>query len=159
MGGAAQDDVAEKAGPGFPFHFSKESLAALKAKVCLANSTQPFDKSWLSTNNAMSALVWRTVMAEQSPLETLEGDRVSTFKVPIERAATNERQNPTGQSVLLPGVRSALIGKMLGEQNISHPPVLIRQALLANQSLTGNVLALTNKLENVNHLVPIAALL
>jgi hypothetical protein len=48
---------------------------------------------------------------------------------------------------------------MLSEQNIADPAVLIRQALLpADKSFTDDVVAVANKLEDVDHLVPTAFL-
>ncbi|KAL4913545.1 hypothetical protein BDW62DRAFT_214113 [Aspergillus aurantiobrunneus] len=52
---------------GQVFYFSSESLAALKAESLPAHATEPSDQSWISTNNALSALVWRTVMARTDP--------------------------------------------------------------------------------------------
>lgn len=66
------------------FYFSEASLESLKAEASPANATGSHDQQWVSTNDALSALLWRTVMAVQNPLETLEGDPTSVFNIAID---------------------------------------------------------------------------
>lgn len=40
------------------FHFSPESLQALKEEASPENCTEPSDQKWISTNDAVSALLW-----------------------------------------------------------------------------------------------------
>ncbi|KAL4756686.1 transferase family-domain-containing protein [Aspergillus foveolatus] len=146
---------------GQVFYFSKESLAALKAEASPANATQPSDQSWVSTNDALSALVWRTVMAVQSPLTTLEGDPVSIFNIAIDgRARTSPKVHPDTLGCFLEYVAvSAPIRRMLSELNIADLAVLIRKSLLrADENFTDDVVALVDKLEDVDRLVPTAFL-
>ncbi|KAL4757289.1 uncharacterized protein BDW70DRAFT_153493 [Aspergillus foveolatus] len=105
-------------------------------------------QSWISTNNALLALAWRTLMAVQSPLETLEGDRVSTFNVAIDgQPPTSQEFHPNKLGCFLEYVSiSVPIIKILGEQNIAH------------LALPDDVVALANKLEGVDLLVPTAFL-
>ncbi|RDW67450.1 uncharacterized protein DSM5745_09316 [Aspergillus mulundensis] len=146
---------------GQVFYFSKESLAALKAEASPANATQPTDQSWVSTNDALSALLWRTVMAVQSPLETLEGDPVSTFNIAIDgRARTSPKVHPDTLGCFLEYVAIKLpIRKILGELNIADLAIQIRKAIIrADESFTDDVVALVDKLEDVDRLVPTAFL-
>ncbi|KAJ5253209.1 hypothetical protein N7489_003619 [Penicillium chrysogenum] len=66
------------------FYFSPESLVALKADTSVTNATKPSDHKWISTNDALSALLWRTVVVVQSPLEALKGDPMSVFNIAID---------------------------------------------------------------------------
>ncbi|KAH6983593.1 hypothetical protein BKA56DRAFT_615561 [Ilyonectria sp. MPI-CAGE-AT-0026] len=69
---------------GQVFYFSPESLEALKAEASPNNTSKISDQSWVSTNDALSTLLWRTVMAVQNPFETLEEDPVSAFNITID---------------------------------------------------------------------------
>lgn len=148
---------------GQVYYFSPESLAALKAEASPANATTATDQSWISTNDALSALVWRTVMAVQSPLDTLEGgdDPVSTFGIAIDgRQRTNPRVHPNTLGCFLEYVAvSTPIRKMLSELNLADLAVQIRKAILrADGEFTDDVVSLVEKLEDVDRLVPTAFL-
>ncbi|KAL4930443.1 transferase family-domain-containing protein [Aspergillus undulatus] len=146
---------------GQVFYFSPESLAALKAEASPANATEPSDQSWISTNDALSALVWRTVMAVQSPLETLDGDPVSVFNIAIDgRQRTNPRVHPNTLGCFLEYVAvSAPIRKMLTTLSIADLAILIRKAILrAGEEFTDDVVTLVEKLEDVDRLAPTAFL-
>ncbi|GKT53002.1 LOW QUALITY PROTEIN: enoyl-hydratase isomerase family [Colletotrichum tofieldiae] len=56
------------------FYFLPESLARLKPEASPTKAAETMAQKWIFTNDALSALLWLTVMAVQSPLETLEGD-------------------------------------------------------------------------------------
>lgn len=146
---------------GQVFYFSPESLAALKAEASPANATQPSDQKWISTNDALSALLWHTVMAVQSPLETLEGDPVSTFNIAIDgRQRTNRKVHPDTLGCFLEYVAvSAPIREMLGSLNVADLAVKIREAILrADDQFTDDVVALVEQLEDVDRLIPTAFL-
>ncbi|KAK2789224.1 hypothetical protein FQN52_006316 [Onygenales sp. PD_12] len=123
---------------GQVFYFSPDSLLALKAEASPANTTQSSDQSWVSTNDALSALLWRTVMAAQSPLENLAGDPVSIFNIAIDG---RQRTNP----------KSSL--------NIADLAIRIRKSILAvGNQFADDMVTLVAQLEDVDRLVQIAFL-
>ncbi|KAK3313995.1 trichothecene 3-o-acetyltransferase [Apodospora peruviana] len=143
------------------FYFSKESLAALKAEAAPANASDPTDQTWISTNDALSALLWRTVMAVQSPLDTLQGDPVSVFNIAIDgRLRTDPPVHPRTVGCFLEYVAvSAPIRDMLSSLKLADLAVMIRKALLkADNQFTDDVTALVEKLEDVDRLVATAFL-
>lgn len=146
---------------GQVFYFSRESLAALKAKASPSNATKPSDQTWISTNDALSALVWRTVMAAQSPLDTLEGDPESIFNIAIDgRQRTEPKIHKDTQGCFLQYVAvSAPLRGMLSTLSLADLAIRIRKAILsANEHFTDDVVALVDKLEDVDRLVPTAFL-
>ncbi|KAJ9133262.1 Enoyl-hydratase isomerase family [Pleurostoma richardsiae] len=146
---------------GQVFYFSPESLAALKAEASPTRATGLTDQKWISTNDAVSALLWRTVMAVQSPLETLEGDPVSVFNIAIDgRLRTDPPVHPNTLGCFLEYVAvSAPIRKMLSSLSLADLAILIRKALIrANNQFTDDVVALVEGLEDVDRLVPTAFL-
>ncbi|KAF9872957.1 enoyl- hydratase isomerase family [Colletotrichum karsti] len=146
---------------GQVFYFSPESLARLKAEASPQNATEPSKQAWISTNDALSALLWRTVMAVQSPLETLEGDPVSVFNIAIDgRLRTDPPVHPDTIGCFLGYVAaSAPIRKMLGSASLADLAILVRQALLrADRQFLDDVTTLIDTLEDVNRIVPTAML-
>ncbi|CAG7957225.1 unnamed protein product [Penicillium nalgiovense] len=142
---------------GHVFYFSPESLAALKAEASPVNVTEPTDQKWIWTNDALAALLWRTVMAVQSPLETLEGDPVSFFNIAIDgRQRTDPELHPASLGCFLEYVSvSASIRKMLSTMNLADLATEIRKVILrADGRFTDDVLALVEQLEDVDRLVP-----
>lgn len=146
---------------GQVFYFSPESLKALKAEASPCNATKPSDQKWISTNDALSALLWRTVMAVQSPLESLEGDPVSLFNIAIDgRLRTSPQIHPETLGCFLEYVAvSAPIRRMLSTSNLADLAVQIRKALLrAGSQFTDDVVSLVEKVEDVDRLFPTAFL-
>jgi hypothetical protein len=146
---------------GQVFYFSPESLAALKAEASPSNATEPSDQKWISTNDALSALLWRTVMAVQSPLESLEGDPVSLFNIAIDgRLRTSPQIHPETLGCFLEYVAvSAPIRKMLSSPSIADLAVQIRKAVLrADDQFSDDMVSLVEKVEDVDRLVPTAFL-
>ncbi|KAJ5781988.1 uncharacterized protein N7518_010471 [Penicillium psychrosexuale] len=143
------------------FYFSPESLAKLKAEASPANATKPTDQKWISTNDALAALLWRTVMAVQSPLDTLEGDPVSVFNIAIDgRQRTDPKLHPSTLGCFLEYVSvSAPIRKMLSTTTLADLATEIRKAILrADEQFTDDVITLVEQLEDVDRLVPTAFL-
>ncbi|PYI31308.1 hypothetical protein BP00DRAFT_177118 [Aspergillus indologenus CBS 114.80] len=146
---------------GQVFYFSPDSLAALKVEASPGNATEPSDQKWISTNDALSALLWRTVMAVQSPLDTLEGDPVSVFNVAIDgRQRTDPPIHPDTLGCFLEYVAVILpIRKMLSTLSLADLAIQIRKAILrADKQFTDDVVALVDRLEDVDRLVPTAFL-
>lgn len=141
------------------FYFSPESLKALKAEASLSNASKPSDQSWISTNDALSALLWRTVMAVQDPLETLEGDPVSVFNIAIDgRLRTDPPVHPGTLGCFLEYIAvSAPIRQMLGSAKLADLALLIRKALIrADKQFTDDVVTLVEKLDHVDKIVATA---
>ncbi|KAJ5170012.1 Transferase [Penicillium coprophilum] len=146
---------------GQVFYFSPESLAALKEEASPNNATEPSDQKWISTNDAIAALLWRTVMAVQSPLETLEGDPVSVYNIAIDgRQRTDPTLHPETLGCFLEYVSiSAPVREMLSTLNLADLATKIRKAILgANEQFTDDVVALVEQLEDVDRLAPTAFL-
>ena len=142
-------------------YFSPELLSAFKADASPTNTTEPSDQEWISTNDALSALLWHTVMAVQWPLETLEGDPISTFNIAIDgRLRTDPKVHPGTLSCFLEYVAiKDSIRKMLKYPNIADLAVSIRKAILnADNQFTDDVVTLIEKIEDVDRLLPTAFL-
>ncbi|KAF7175196.1 hypothetical protein CNMCM7691_006600 [Aspergillus felis] len=143
------------------FYFSKDSLKALKAEASPANATESHDQQWVSTNDALSALLWRTVMAAQIPLETLEGDPTSVFNIAIDgRLRTNPKVHPKTLGCFMEYIAvSAPVRKILSTLKIADLAAMIRKAMLnANEEWTDDTIALEEQLEDVDRLVATAFL-
>lgn len=148
---------------GQVFYFSPAALDALKAEASPPNATELSDQKWISTNDALSALLWRTVMAVQSPLDSLRSgdDPVSVFNIAIDgRLRTDPPVHPETQGCFLEYIAvSAPIRKILGSLSLADLAIMIRKQILrADGQFTDDVAALVEKLEDVDRLVPTAFL-
>ncbi|KAK2030830.1 hypothetical protein LX32DRAFT_672100 [Colletotrichum zoysiae] len=146
---------------GQVFYFSPESLARLKSEASSTNATEPTKQTWISTNDALSALLWRTVVAVQSPPETVEGDPVSVFNVAIDgRLRTDPPVHPDTLGCFLGYVAPSIpVRKMLGSASLADLAILIRQALVrAGNQFVDDVAALVDRVEDVDRVVPTAFL-
>ncbi|PWY66517.1 hypothetical protein BO94DRAFT_613748 [Aspergillus sclerotioniger CBS 115572] len=143
------------------FYFSPESLAALKEAASPAHATGATDLTWISTNDALSALLWRTVMAVQWPLKALQGNPVSVFNLAINgRLRTDPRVHPQTLGCFLEylGV-PAPIRTILGSATLADLAILIRtEVRRATNQFTDDLTALIEQLEDVDRLVPTAFL-
>ncbi|OGM51079.1 hypothetical protein ABOM_000375 [Aspergillus bombycis] len=143
------------------FYFSPESLQALKAEASPTNATVPSDQKWISTNDALSALLWRTVMKVQWPVDILEGNPSSVFNIAIDgRLRTEPPVHPDTLGCFLEYVAvSAPIKEIVGATNIADLAIKIRKAILqADRQFTDDLIALIGGLEDVDRLVPTAFL-
>lgn len=152
---------------GKVFYFSPEALKELKAEADpKTKALQDIGgQDWVSTNDALSALLWRTVMSVQHGhmLDQLEGDPVSVFNVAIDgRQRTNPAVHPATLGCFLEYVAaSASVRDMLdpAKTSVADLAVLIRKAVArATKEHTDDVMTLAAKLEDVNRLVPTAFL-
>lgn len=67
------------------FYFSPESLKTLKADAAPSNAAHPPDDvPWISTMDALMALIWRTFVRAHNSLDSLEGDPVSRMSFGID---------------------------------------------------------------------------
>lgn len=146
---------------GQVFYFSPQALKMLKADASPVNATEPSNQKWISTNDALSALLWRTVMAVQSPLESLDGDPVSNYGISINaRHRLTPRVHPDTSGCFLGWVSvEAPIRRIIGDLNIADLAVLVRKAVLrADDNFGDDVVTLVDSLDDVNRLVPTAFL-
>ncbi|KAK2761460.1 hypothetical protein FQN53_007697 [Emmonsiellopsis sp. PD_33] len=123
-------------------HFSpshrREHRQRCYPAVTAANATQSSDQSWVSTNDALSALLWRTVMAAQPPLENLAGDPVSIFNIAIDG---RQRTDPKSSF------------------NITNLVIQIQKLILSvGNQFTDDVVTLVAQLEDVDRGLPTAFL-
>lgn len=148
---------------GQVFYFSPEARAAIKAEASPSNATGPTDQTWVSTNDALSALVWRTVMAAQFPLEDMEpgSDPVSVYNIAIDgRLRTGRPIHPRTLGCFLGWVAPSMpIRAMLTTASLADVALLVRGALLgAGGRHTDDVAAVAEGLDDVDRLVPTAFL-
>lgn len=109
----------------------------------------------------MSALLWRTVMAVQFPLDKLEGDATSVFHIAIDgRLRTNPPVHERTLGCFLEYVAIKLpIRRMLKSLSLADIAVEVRKAIQkADEEFTDDVTVLVEKVEDVDRLVPTAFL-
>ncbi|KAJ5677839.1 uncharacterized protein N7477_003472 [Penicillium maclennaniae] len=135
--------------------------AEAPSKASPANTTEPSDQKWISTNDALSAQLWRTVMAVQWPLENQDGDLISTFNIAIDgRQRTDPKVYPHTMGCFLEYVAiKALVRKMLEHLNIADLAGFFRKAIhKADKRSMDDVATLIKKTEDVDRLLPTAFL-
>ncbi|PYI11054.1 hypothetical protein BO78DRAFT_448678 [Aspergillus sclerotiicarbonarius CBS 121057] len=141
------------------FYFSPEALSALKTEASPVNATEPTKVPWISTNDALSALLWRTVMAVQWPLEALEGDPVSLFNIALNgRLRTDPLVHPDTLGCFLEYIGVTMpVRKMLSSASLADLAVLIRQELQrVDSQFTDDVTALIEGLDDIRKIFPAA---
>ncbi|ROV97429.1 hypothetical protein VMCG_06876 [Cytospora schulzeri] len=144
---------------GQVFHFSREALDALKAEAAPSNATSPSptDPKYISTNDALSALLWRTVMAVQNPVESLgDADPVSAFALAVDgRSRTNPPVHPQTQGCFLEFVGVELPIRKILSDKLADIAITIRKSIArADKEWTDDVITLIESLEDVNRIVP-----
>ncbi|KAI1425017.1 transferase family-domain-containing protein [Xylaria sp. FL1777] len=144
---------------GQVFRLSAEQLATLKADAAPKNSSEPSDDAWVSTNDALSALMWRSVMAAQFPLEELEGDPTSVFNIAVDgRPRTDPPVHPRTLGNWLGWVAPQMpIRKMLSRDSVADPALVIRQAVSKlNDQYVDSLSTLFENVVDVNRVVATA---
>ncbi|KAI2616872.1 transferase family-domain-containing protein [Hypoxylon sp. NC1633] len=142
-------------------YFSKENLAKLKADASPANATEPTDVPYISTNDAISALMWRSVMSAQFPIDELEGDPMSLYNIAIDsRSRTDPPVHPKTLGNWLGWAFVQMpLRKMLTTANLADVAVLIRKSMLKlNDQYTDDISALFESVESVDRVVATAFL-
>ncbi|PSS06902.1 hypothetical protein M430DRAFT_54198 [Amorphotheca resinae ATCC 22711] len=144
------------------FYFSPATLAQLKKDASPANAKMPAsDVPWISTNDALSALLWRAVMAAQFPLDELEGNPTSVFNIAVDgrRRADPPLPEDTMGCFLEYVAPSMGIRTMLTEASLADIAVEIRRNVAkANQNYTDDIVTLLDSIPDHNRLVPTAFL-
>lgn len=140
---------------GQVFYFSPSALAALKAEATPSKASDA-SNSWISTNDALSALLWRTVMAIQNPVASLgEADPVSSFAIAIDgRLRTDPPVHPRTMGCFLEYVAVKMpIRKMLTCELAEIALEIRRSISRADKNWTDDIVALVDGLEDVDRLV------
>ncbi|KAI1398984.1 transferase family-domain-containing protein [Hypoxylon fuscum] len=157
----APPKMVSKEHAGQVFYFSPENLAKLKADASPANATEPTDVAFVSTNDAISALMWRSVMAAQFPIEELKEDPTSIFNIAIDgRARTDPKVHPRVLGNWLGWVAQQMsIRKMLTTASLADIAAVIRKAMLGlNDQYVDDVSTLFENVVDVNRVVATAFL-
>ncbi|KAF4335776.1 enoyl hydratase isomerase family [Fusarium beomiforme] len=149
---------------GRVFYFSPSALAFLKVEASPIYATKPTDQQWISTNDAFSALMWRTAVAVQAPISSLkDGENPqSVFNIAVDgRKRTDPPVHPQTLGCFLQYISvSAPIRDILSSLTLADLAVLIRKEILLrlNNQFTDDVVTLIDQLEDVTRLVPTAFL-
>ncbi|CAJ2503151.1 Uu.00g105450.m01.CDS01 [Anthostomella pinea] len=159
--------------PGFPpkmisrehvgqvFRLTAEQLAALKADASPTNATEPTDQKYVSSNDALSALMWRSVMNAQFPLDELKEDPTSIFNIAIDgRSRTDPPVHPRTLGNWLGWVVvQTPIRKMLSTASLADIAVLIRKSVTGlSDQYVDDLSALFESVEDVDRVVATAFL-
>ncbi|KAM0551202.1 hypothetical protein ACHAPJ_008544 [Fusarium lateritium] len=107
------------------FHFSEESLRRLKKDA----SPQIDDGAYVSTNDALSALIWRSIMTAELDYDELDGTETSVYNIAIDG---RNRSNPP--------IHQEALGSFLGFIQVEKP---IREILKG-----GNLVSLSLLIRN-----------
>ena len=141
------------------FYLSAESRAALKEEASPKNATEPTDQAYISTNDALSALIWRAVMRAQFPLDKLEGNPTSVYNIALDsRLRTDPPVHPKTMGCFLTWMAASMgIRDMLEKHNLADMAVAIRKSLnKVDKSWVDEVTTLIENLEDVTRVVPTA---
>ncbi|KAI1855895.1 hypothetical protein JX265_011978 [Neoarthrinium moseri] len=141
------------------FYFSEESLKRRKEDAYPHGLTDG-EPSYISTNDALSVLAWRSVMAAQFPIQDIEGDPITAFTLSVDgryRLEPPINAGTLGCFLVFLEVKTSL-QKMLETKDVGHLAVLLRKAILnANNypgGFTNDMITLVDRLENPALLVP-----
>ncbi|KAK6193460.1 DL-glycerol-3-phosphatase [Pestalotiopsis sp. IQ-011] len=134
---------------GQVFYFSEESLARLKRDAYPLRPGEDGEVPYISTNDALSVLAWRSVMAAQFPLDRIEGDPVTTCNIAVD--GRYRTQPPIDRA-------TCRCGEMLETTDPRGLSALLRRAMAAADGyeggLTNDMIALVDRLPHVGLLVP-----
>ncbi|KAI1080803.1 hypothetical protein F5B20DRAFT_94971 [Whalleya microplaca] len=142
-------------------YFSAEAREKLKADASPANATRPTDVEWISSNDAVAALVWRSVMAAQFPLEKLEGDPPSVYNISLDgRLRTDPPVHPRTLGNWLGWVAPSMgIRTMLESSNLADIAAAIRKTMLRlNNQYVDDMNTLIENQEDLNRVLATAFL-
>ncbi|KAF9874564.1 hypothetical protein CkaCkLH20_08127 [Colletotrichum karsti] len=139
------------------FYLSAESLQLLKRDA----QPQTGDGSYVSTNDALSALIWRSVMAAQFDVSELDGSEISVYNIAIDgRGRSQPPIHPQAMGSFLGFIQVELpIKKILETDNLAVLAHLIRKAVTAmdknfSGSFINDVVQLVNNQNDLGVLIP-----
>ncbi|KAI8283443.1 hypothetical protein K4K60_002694 [Colletotrichum sp. SAR11_57] len=138
------------------FYLSKDSLQRLKQDA----QPQTDDGSYVSTNDALSALIWRSIMAAQFDITQLDGSERSVFNIAIDgRGRSQPPIHPEAMGSFLGFIQVELpIKKILEADNLSDLSLLIRKAIIAmdkdfSGSFINDVVQLVNNQDDLGAVI------
>ncbi|CAF9931337.1 MAG: hypothetical protein ALECFALPRED_004981 [Alectoria fallacina] len=140
------------------FHFSPDSISALKEVTSPSNSSSPQTVySWISTNTAISALVWRSIMAATYAHENPIADSVSIFSSPLN---ARKRMDPPLAPDLLASVwgfqDSRLPINSLLEASLADVALVIRKGTdQVDASYLDSLISMIDSVPNPSLLLPL----
>ncbi|KAJ5010476.1 Acyltransferase easC [Colletotrichum sp. SAR 10_99] len=139
------------------FYLSKDSLEGLKRDA----QPKKNDGSFVSTNDALSALIWRSIMAAQFDVSQLDGSENSVYNIAIDgRGRSQPPIHPEAMGSFLGFIQVELpIKKILEADNIAALSLLIRKAIIAmdkdfSGSFINDVVQLVNNQSDLGALIP-----
>ena len=141
------------------FHISSTSISALKEVADPRHSSSPQSEySWVSTNIAVSALVWRSIMVATYAHEHPVTDSVSSFCSPVD---ARRRVDPRLANDLLASAwcfqDSRLPIKTLIEANLADVALVVRKATdKIDASYIDSLIGLIDGVPNPSLLMPLA---
>ncbi|KAI1812891.1 transferase family-domain-containing protein [Poronia punctata] len=146
---------------GQVFRLSAEQLTALKADASPANASTPSEQKWVSTNDALSALMWRSVMNAQFSSDDIDDDAISIFNIAVD---SRSRADPPVHARTLGNwlgwvAPTLAIRKMLspGKESLADAAVAIRKAVLQlTNQYVDDMGALIAKAEDMRRIVATA---
>ncbi|KAK2730289.1 enoyl- hydratase isomerase family [Colletotrichum kahawae] len=139
------------------FYLSKDSLERLKQDA----QPKTNDGSFVSTNDALSALIWRSIMAAQFDVAQLDGSENSVYNIAIDgRGRSQPSIHPEAMGSFLGFIQAELpIKRILETDNIAALSLLIRKAIIAmdkdfSGSFINDVVQLVNNQNDLGALIP-----
>ena len=141
------------------FHISPASISALKELASPKNSSSPQKEySWISTNTAVSALTWRSIIATTYAHEYPITDSISMFCSPLN---ARKRMDPPLAPDLLASAwcfqDSRLPIKSLLEANLADIALVIRKATdRVDTTYIDSLISMIDGVPNPSLLMPLA---
>ncbi|KAK7425720.1 hypothetical protein QQZ08_007819 [Neonectria magnoliae] len=157
---------------GHVFYFPPpENLAALKAEASLANAKLLKDEelpAFTSTNDALTALIWRSTMIAQHPeLSTPKIDFEPPATGPCQVAIALDARRRAGVSVHKHTIGNILgfspamldLNKVINEASLADLAIIVRRALVkAEDTYLDELITVVDRLEDVTRLAPVVFL-
>lgn len=146
---------------GQVFRLTAQQLEALKAEASPKNATEPTDQTYVSTNDAMSALMWQSVMRAQFPELKEDENPTSIFNIAVDaRSRTDPPVHPRTFGNWLGWVAPQFpLRKMLTTASLADVAIAIRKAVLRlNTQYVDDLSALFESVEDANRVVATAFL-
>ena len=141
------------------FYFSRPTLAALKAAASPQNCTRspPPDVKWISTNDAINALVWRSVMAASYAANRISADALTSLSLAVDGRARSDPPLPPdwlGNATMYSRADSPL-STLLAPNNLADLAVTVRKSVAKVDSAhIKNVIQLLTSLLDISLVVP-----
>ncbi|KAI2635902.1 hypothetical protein GGS26DRAFT_589569 [Hypomontagnella submonticulosa] len=138
------------------FYFSPENLQKLTADASPVNATEPTDVTSVSTNEAISALIWRSITAAQAPAGEIDDDLTSIFSVALDaRMYSDPPVHPMVLGNWLGVVCDQMsMRKMLITANLADIAAVVHKIMLIpNDQYADDLSAMFEKVGNVNRIL------